>query len=56
MSGWFHTALSASDLLGLFGHFLVLSLFAIGGAITTAPDFRCTSTSCHRSRSSAGGE
>jgi chromate transporter len=38
MSGWFATALSAADLLGLFGHFLVLSLFAIGGAITTAPD------------------
>ena len=38
MSGWFQTALAASDLLGLFGHFLVLSLFAIGGAITTAPD------------------
>jgi chromate transporter len=28
----------AADLLGLFGHFLVLSLFAVGGAITTAPD------------------
>ncbi|OYT99880.1 MAG: chromate transporter [Burkholderiales bacterium PBB1] len=26
------------DLLGLFGHFLLLSLLAIGGAITTAPD------------------
>jgi len=38
VSGWFHTALSAADLLGLFGHFLVLSLFAVGGAITTAPD------------------
>jgi chromate transporter len=33
-----HTALSGADLLGLFGHFLVLSLLAIGGAITTAPD------------------
>jgi chromate transporter len=33
-----HSALSGADLLGLFGHFLVLSLLAIGGAITTAPD------------------
>ena len=33
-----HAALSGADLLGLFGHFLVLSLLAIGGAITTAPD------------------
>ena len=32
------SGLSALDLLGLFGHFLVLSLLAIGGAITTAPD------------------
>ncbi|MGZ8259984.1 MAG: chromate transporter [Caldimonas sp.] len=31
-------ALSVADLLGLFAHFLVLSLLAIGGAITTAPD------------------
>lgn len=31
-------ALSAADLLGLFGHFLMLSLLAVGGAITTAPD------------------
>ncbi|MCE9661608.1 MAG: chromate transporter [Burkholderiales bacterium] len=38
MSGWFATALSSADLLGLFVHFLVLSLFAVGGAITTAPD------------------
>ena len=30
--------LSATDLLGLFGHFLVLSLLAVGGAITTATD------------------
>jgi chromate transporter len=37
MSLW-HSALSAADLLGLFAHFLVLSLLAIGGAITTAPD------------------
>lgn len=30
--------MSAADLLGLFGHFLMLSLLAVGGAITTAPD------------------
>lgn len=30
--------MDASDLLALFGHFLVLSLLAVGGAITTAPD------------------
>jgi chromate transporter len=29
---------SAANLLGLFTHFLVLSLLAIGGAITTVPD------------------
>ena len=32
--------LSALDLAGLFGHFLVLSLLAVGGAITTAPDMQ----------------
>ena len=31
-------ALPLADLLGLFGHFLLLSLLAVGGAITTAPD------------------
>ena len=30
--------MSAADLFSLFGHFLLLSLLAIGGAITTAPD------------------
>ena len=30
--------MSVSDLLALFAHFLVLSLLAVGGAITTAPD------------------
>jgi len=30
--------MSLADLLGLFGHFLLLSLLAVGGAITTAPD------------------
>ena len=29
--------LTAADLLGLFAHFLVLSLLAVGGVITTAP-------------------
>lgn len=31
-------AFTAADLLPLFLHFLVLSLLAVGGAITTAPD------------------
>ena len=30
--------MTPTDLLGLFGHFLLLSLLAIGGALTTAPD------------------
>ena len=38
MSALLQPALSSADLLGLFAHFLVLSLLAIGGAITTAPD------------------
>jgi chromate transporter len=29
---------STADLIGLFTHFLVLSLLAVGGAITTVPD------------------
>jgi chromate transporter len=33
-----NTGLSAADLFGLFTHFLVLSLLAVGGAITTVPD------------------
>lgn len=32
------SALTAADLLGLFGHFMLLSLLAVGGAITTASD------------------
>ena len=32
--------MSAADLLALFGHFMVLSLLAVGGAITTAPDMQ----------------
>ncbi len=31
-------ALSATDLLSLLGHFMLLSLLAVGGAITTASD------------------
>jgi chromate transporter len=31
-------ALSAADLLSLLGHFMLLSLLAVGGAITTASD------------------
>jgi len=31
-------SLQAADLFGLFVHFLLLSLLAVGGAITTAPD------------------
>ena len=30
--------LDATDLFGLFTHFLILSLLAVGGAITTVPD------------------
>ena len=30
--------MTAANLLGLFGHFLLLSMLAIGGAIATAPD------------------
>ena len=33
-----HSALNTTDLLGLFAHFLVLSLLSVGGAIATAPD------------------
>jgi chromate transporter len=32
------TSLALTELMGLFGHFLLLSLLSIGGAITTAPD------------------
>lgn len=32
------TTHSAADILALFGHFMTLSLLAIGGAITTTPD------------------
>jgi chromate transporter len=32
------SAVSAAELLALFGHFLLLSLLSIGGAITVVPD------------------
>jgi chromate transporter len=38
MSALLHPALTGPELIGLFMQFLVLSLLAIGGAITTAPD------------------
>jgi chromate transporter len=37
MSAWSH-GLTAADLVSLFSHFLMLSVLAIGGAITTAPE------------------
>jgi chromate transporter len=37
---WGPGPLGASDLLALFLHFTLLSLLAIGGAITTAPDMQ----------------
>jgi len=33
-----HAALSGAELLGMFTHFLVLSLISVGGAIAAAPD------------------
>jgi chromate transporter len=38
MSAAFASTLSAGELAALFGHFLLLSLLAIGGAITVAPE------------------
>ena len=35
-----HPLLSLPELLGLMLHFMVLSLLAVGGAITTAPDMQ----------------
>jgi chromate transporter len=35
-----NSPLDAAELLGLFTHFLMLSVLAIGGAITTAPDMQ----------------
>ena len=37
---WGPANFGASELLALFVHFLLLSLLAIGGAITTAPDMQ----------------
>ena len=37
---WGPDILSATDLLQVFVHFMLLSLLAIGGAITTAPDMQ----------------
>jgi chromate transporter len=37
VAAFFASPLGTADLLGLFAHFLVLSLLAVGGAITTAP-------------------
>ena len=38
MSGVLSHVLNNADLWALFGHFLVLSLLSVGGAIATAPD------------------
>jgi chromate transporter len=35
-----HATLGTADLLGLFGHFMLLSLLAVGGAITTTADMQ----------------
>ena len=35
-----HATLGAADLLGLFAHFMLLSLLAVGGAITTTADMQ----------------
>ncbi len=35
-----HAVLGWPDLLGLFGHFVLLSLLSIGGAITVAPEMQ----------------
>ena len=40
MNGFWIGALHASDVLPLFGHFLLLSLISIGGAIATASDMQ----------------
>lgn len=37
---WGARPLPASELLAMFVHFLLLSLLAVGGAITTAPDMQ----------------
>jgi chromate transporter len=40
--------MTGAELLGLFGHFLLLSLLAVGGAITTAPDMHRYLVADHR--------
>ena len=40
VSSWLHPALSATELVGLFGHFVLLSLLSVGGAITVAPEMQ----------------
>ena len=42
------SALSTADLLGLFAQFLILSLLAVGGAITTAPEMHRYVVEQHR--------
>ena len=37
-----HATLTGTELLGMFGHFLLLSLFWVGGAISAAPDMHRT--------------
>jgi chromate transporter len=37
-----HATLTGAELLGVFGHFLLLSLFSVGGAISAAPDMHRT--------------
>ena len=37
---WGSLGLTGADLLAMFLHFTMLSLFAIGGALTTAPDMQ----------------
>ena len=37
---WGHLGLGGTELLALFLHFTMLSLLAVGGAITTAPDMQ----------------
>ena len=37
---WGQGGLGLADWLALFGHFLLLSLLAVGGALTTAPDMQ----------------
>ena len=38
--GWGPGSFDLADALALFGHFLLLSLLAVGGALTTAPDMQ----------------